>query len=95
MNEPQINFIKPKCFSINLPGVGAPVAIGAECDEIIILVRLALRPRDNVMNINLDVSTGRDGASVPSLDENTSTDVSRYWRTVIHDGVASLPNGPN
>ena len=84
MSEPKVEFVKPQGFTVNLPNVGPPMAIRTEGDEIIILVRLTLRPRDNVMDIGIDVSASRNGTSMPSLNENTSPDVSRYWRTDIH-----------
>lgn len=79
MNEPQIELVEPKCLSINIPGIGAPVTIGAECDEVVILMRLTLRPRDNVMNVDLDVTAGGDGAPMSRLDQNASADISRDW----------------
>jgi len=86
MNEPQIDLVETKCLTINLPSIGTPVAVRTESDEVVILVRLTLRPRDNVMNIDLDVSTSGDRAPMPRLDEDAAADVSRYWRTTIHDG---------
>ena len=91
MDEPNVNLVQPEGFTINLPSVGSPVAVRAEGDEIIILVRLTLRPRDNVMNIDLDVSTSRDGTSVARLDENLPFDLSRYWGTLVHK-LPSLAN---
>ncbi len=84
MNETQVNFVEPKSLTINLPSIGAPMAIRAESDEVVIFVRLTLRPRDNVMNVDLDVSASGDRAPMPSLDEDAAADVSRYWRTTIH-----------
>jgi len=81
VNETKVDLVEAKAFTINLPSVGAPMAVGTEGDEIVVLVRLTLRPRDNVMNIDLNVSTGGDRAPVTSLDENPSTDFSRYWRS--------------
>lgn len=83
MSEPKVELIEPKGLTINFPSVGAPVAIRTEGDEIVVLVRLTLRPRDNVMNIDFDVSTSRDGTAVTGLDEDTSADVSRYWRAPL------------
>ncbi|MDR3424128.1 MAG: hypothetical protein P4M13_03490 [Alphaproteobacteria bacterium] len=80
MSETKVQLVKPEALTINFPSVGAPVAIRAEGDEVIVLVRLTLRPRDNVMNIDFDVSTGGDGASVAGLDQDAPSDVSRYWR---------------
>jgi hypothetical protein len=83
MNEPQIELVEPKRLSINIPGIGAPVTIGAECDEVVILVRLTLGPRDNVMNVDLDVSASGDGAPVSRFDQNSAADISRDWGSGI------------
>ena len=80
MSETKIEFVKPEALTINFPSIGTPMAIRAECDEVVVLVRLTLRPRDNVMNIDFDVSTGGDGAPVASFDQDAPADVSRYWR---------------
>jgi hypothetical protein len=83
MNEPEVELVEPKTFTINFPSVGAPMAVRTEGDEIVILMRLTLRPRDDVMNINFDVSASRDGTSMARLDQNAPSDVSRYWRAPI------------
>lgn len=85
MSEAKVEFVKAEGFTVNLPTVGAPVAVRTEGDEVVILVRLTLRPRDNVMNIDFDVSASRDSAPVTSLDEDAATDFSRYWRTTVPD----------
>jgi len=36
-----------------------------------------------MVNIDLDVAAGGNRAPVTSLDEDTTADVSRYWRTVV------------
>ena len=84
MNESKIKFIKPKGFTINLPAVGEPVAVRTESDEIVILMSFAIRPRDNVMDINLDVSAGGDGASVTSFDKDASSNVSGDSGAIFH-----------
>jgi hypothetical protein len=89
MNEPKVQLVESKGFTINVPGVGAPVTIGAECNEVVVLVRLTIRPRDNVMNIDLDISACRDSTAVTGLDENTSTEFSRYWRSHVHDNSSN------
>ena len=85
MDEPKVDFVEPQRFTINIPSVGAPMAIRAEGDEIVILVRFTLRPRDNVMNIDLDVSASRNSAAVTSLNEDAPTEITRYWRADITD----------
>jgi hypothetical protein len=70
MDEPKVELVKSQALTINLPSVGAPVAIRTEGDEVVVLVRLTLRPRNNVMNIDLDVSTGGDSAAVTRLNQD-------------------------
>lgn len=84
MDKSQVNFVESEGFTINLPTVGAPVTVRTKSDEIVILMRLTLRPRDNMMNVAIDVSTGGNSASVSRFDENAPSDVSRYWRASIH-----------
>lgn len=80
MDEPKVDFIESQALTINLPSICAPVAIRAKGDEIVVLVRLTLRPRDNVMNVDFDVSTGRDGATMPGLDQDPPAQFGGYWR---------------
>jgi hypothetical protein len=55
------------------------MTIRANGDEVIVLVRLTLRPRDNVMDVNFDVSASGNSAAVAGLDKDAPADVSRYW----------------
>lgn len=90
MSESKINLIEPQRFTINLPSTGPPVAVRTEGDEIVVLMRFTLRPRDNVMNIDIDVSASGDGAAMASLDEDSAAQISRDWGSVVairgHDG---------
>jgi hypothetical protein len=83
VDESEIEFVKSQGLTINLPSIGAPVAVRAEGDEVVILVSLTLRPRDNVMNVDLNVSAGGDGAAVSSLNKNSPADFRGYWRSPI------------
>ena len=93
MNEPQIELVESKGLTINLPVIGAPMAVRAEGDEVVILMRLTLRPRDNVVNINLDISASGNCTPMPGLYEDATADVSRNWRAIVHEGsAADAPN---
>lgn len=83
MCEPQVELVEPKAFSIDISPVGAPMTIGAESDQIVVVVRLGLRPRYDVVNINFDVSAGGDRTSVTGLHENAPFDISRYCGSVF------------
>ena len=78
MSEAKIGFVEPLTFSVDLPLASAPVAVGAEGNEIVVLVRLTLRPVDNVVNVNIDMSAGGDGASVTGLHKYASAEVCGY-----------------
>ena len=82
MSESEIDFVNAKAFTINFPSVGSPMAISTESDEIVISMRLTIRPRDNVVDFNFDVSTSGDSTSVASFDKDAPRDFSRYWRPV-------------
>jgi hypothetical protein len=83
VGETKVEFIKPQAFSIDSTIVGAPVAIGAEGDEVVVVMRLTRGPGDNMVHVDLNVSAGRNCAAVASLDENASSEISRYWRTPV------------
>ena len=83
MNESQVEFVEPEGLTINIPSIGAPMAIRAEGDEIVVGVRLTFRPRDNVMDIDFDVSTDGDSAAVARLNQDSPAEFSRYWRTPV------------
>lgn len=83
MGEAEIELVKQQTFSVNFPAVGAPMTIRTEGNEIVILMRLTLRPRDNVMNVNFDVSTTGNGAAVPGFDKDAPSEFSRYWSAPI------------
>jgi hypothetical protein len=82
MSEPKIDLVNAKAFTINFPSVGSPVAISTKGDEIVISMRLTIRPRDNVMDFNFDVSTSGDSAPMASFDKNAPFDFGRYFRSV-------------
>ena len=70
MRKAQIELVEPKGLTIYLPSVGPPVAVRGEGDEVVILMRLTLRPRDNVVMFNFDVAAGGNGAAVLRIDED-------------------------
>ena len=74
MGKAQVDLVHSQAFSVDLSTVGAPVTVRADGDEIVVFVRLALRPRDDVVNIDFDVTTSRNGASVASLDQYSPPD---------------------
>lgn len=84
VSETKIEFVDSQALTINLPTVGAPMAVRAEGDEVVILMRLTLRPRDNVVNIDLDVTASGDCAAVPGLYKDAPFDISRYCGAVLH-----------
>nr|WP_263625821.1 hypothetical protein [Stappia indica] len=85
MSKSQVEFIDSQALTINLPFIGAPMAVRAEGDEIVVLVRLTLRPRDNVVNIDLDVTASGNCTTVPGLYKDAPFDISRYCGPVLHN----------
>jgi hypothetical protein len=83
VSEPQVEFVEPQGLTVNFPSIGAPMVVRAKGDEVVVLVRLTVRPRDNVMDIDFDVSASGDGAPMTCLDKDTPSDLSRYWRTSV------------
>lgn len=83
MSEPKVEFVEPQGFTINFPSIGAPMAVRAEGDEIVILMSLTIRPRDNVVDVNFNVAASGDSTSMPSLNENPASDLSGYWRAPL------------
>jgi hypothetical protein len=79
MGKTQVGLVDSQALTINLPFFGPPVTVRTKSDEVVILVSLTLRPRDNVMNVNLDIPTVRYGTSVPGFDKNATPDVGGYW----------------
>ena len=83
MNESKVELVEPKAFTINFPAIGPAMTIRTKSDEIVVRVLMTFRPRDNMMDLNFDVSTSGNGAAVTSLDKDTPADFSRYWRTTL------------
>ncbi len=74
VSEPEIGLVVIQGLSINFVElVRTPVAIRAKGDKVFIFVLLAHFPRHDVMDINVDITTSRNGASVTSLYENPSS----------------------
>jgi hypothetical protein len=51
-------------------------------------MRLTLRPRHNVMDVDFDVSTSGDGAPMAGLDKDAAADFSRHRRSAILTCIA-------
>jgi len=89
MGEAELGFVDAQTFTVNLPGLSHPVAIRAEGNEVVIVMRLTLSPRNNVVNLDYDVSASGDGAAVPCLYENTPFDIGRYCGSIPHSHKAT------
>jgi hypothetical protein len=48
------------------------MTVWAKSDQVVISMSVALRPRNNMMDIYFNVSASRDRASMASLDKNSS-----------------------
>lgn len=73
-------------LAINFFAVGSPVAVRTERNKIIRLVTLGLRPRNDMVNINVGRAAAcLNGASVAGLHEDLPSNVRRDRRTVLHE----------
>jgi len=67
MDEPQVELVQAEALAVDFPFMGASVTVRTQINQVIVLALLALRPRENV---HVDEAAGRDGAPMPSLDQN-------------------------
>jgi hypothetical protein len=95
VNKSEVELVKSKRLSVDFLGIGAAVTVGAKCNEVVIVVRLTFRPGDDVVNVDVDISAGRNGAAVPRLDEDTSTELTWYRWTIIHIATLLLDATPD
>ncbi len=72
-DETQVCFVQPKRFSIYVAPVCHAVAIRAKRNEVLVSVFLALRPRHDVMNVNLYVAAGRNRAPMTGFNKHPAT----------------------
>ncbi len=90
MGEPKVGFVEAEGFTINLPTPGAPVAVRAEGDEVVISVRLTMRPTDNVVDIDLDVSADGDSTAMPRLHQDAPAKIGWNCRAFSHFAAPEL-----
>lgn len=60
------------------------MAVGAQRDEIIVVVLSALLPRDNVVYFNFRVFASVNGAAVSSLNEDAASQICWDGRPIVH-----------
>ncbi len=74
VSEPEIGLVVIQGLSINFVELmRTPMAIRAKSNKVFVFVLLARFPRHDVMDINVNITTSRNGASVTSLYENPSS----------------------
>lgn len=83
MSETQVELVEAERLSIDLPSVGASMAVRTEGNKIFIVVISTRCPRDDVMKVNLDMPTSWDGASMPSFDQNAALELGGYGCPVL------------
>jgi hypothetical protein len=92
MGESEIHFVEAQGFAIDFVSVSAPMTIRTERNQIVVFMRPTCGPGDNVMDVNVDISTRGDGAAVSSLDKDPAAKFSRYRRaSVIHGSAVGHP----
>jgi hypothetical protein len=87
MGESQIGLIQPERFAIYVASISSPMTVWAEGDQVVVVVCSARLPGNDVMYVDFDVATGRNGAAVAGLHEDAALQIGWYWRTVIAHGV--------
>jgi hypothetical protein len=70
-----INFIRFVCSSM---------AVGAQRDQVFVLVLLARFPRDDVVDVHINVTASGDSASVSGFNENSAAKLCRNWWAITH-----------
>jgi hypothetical protein len=78
IDEPKVELVEAQALAIDLSSIGAPVTIRTKDNEVVILVRFALRTWDDVVNIDLDVSAGGDSATVAGLHQDPPAQFCRH-----------------
>jgi hypothetical protein len=61
------------------------VAVWAECDQVVESVLRPLCPRDNMVDINIDVPAGVDCTAVAGLEEDLTAQISGNRRAISHN----------
>ena len=54
------------------------MTVGAQSNQVIVFVSFAGSPRDNVVDVDIDVSASRDGAAMTCLNQHAPTEFRRY-----------------
>jgi hypothetical protein len=72
MGVPKICLVNSECLPVDFATVGPPVAVRAEGYEIFVLVRLALLPGNNVVNIDLNMAARWYRAAMTRFDQDTA-----------------------
>ncbi len=78
MQESQVGFVYAQGFSIDFSLMRHPVTIGAESNEVFISVFSSLLHKNDMVNIDIDVATGRDGTPMPCFHKDAPTYISAY-----------------
>jgi hypothetical protein len=83
MDEAKVELVESEGLTVDFLSISATMTIRTKGNQVFIVVRSTLVPRDDVVNFNIDVATGGDGATMSSLDKDTSADFSWYGRAPI------------
>lgn len=67
VDKAKVLLVQAQRLSINLPTICATMTVRTQGDQIFILVRFAISPRHDVVNIGLDIAAGWDCAAMPRL----------------------------
>ena len=83
VGESQVGLVHPKRLPVDLSLVNPSVTIRAESNQVLVEMFSARLPRDDVMDIDVDVSASRYRTPVPCFDKHLTSEVARDARTYI------------
>ena len=67
----QVVLVQTQALPVNIAPIGAIVTVGTERNQVVVFMTLTFLPWDDVVNFNLNVAAGWDGASMARLDRNS------------------------
>lgn len=78
MGKLKVALVESQAFAVDVASISAAVAIRAKCNQIVVGMLPALCPRDNVVNVSINVSAGGNGAAMAGFHQDLPLKVSRY-----------------
>ena len=83
VSESQVCFIEAHGLAVNFITTGTAMTVGANRDEVFILMFFTRLPRNDVVNINFNVAARGNSATMPRFNQNSSSEFSRNGRSIL------------